>query len=75
MKTAKEIIEKARDNNEPIFIVRAKDYYSLVAVQSYDIAIQRDCVLSNDFKDEIHQICEDFVNWRFENKEQVRKPD
>lgn len=75
MKDPIKIIKKCRERNEPTFTVKASDMYSLHVVQGYNVEIQRNCVLNVDFKDEVNNICNEFIDWRYNNKALVKLPD
>jgi len=73
-KTAESVLISARENNEPILVLRAKDKCSVKAIQAYQAECRRiECDESHISG--IQGILEDFALWRANNMEQVKKPD
>lgn len=73
-KTAESVLKSARENNEPVFVLRAKDWCSINAIYEYlEFCRAKGCDI--DFRNEILNIIEDFEKWQEENKLQVKKPD
>lgn len=73
-KTAESVLISARENKEPILVLRAKDKASIKAIQAYQEECRRlEC--DNDHLVGIQDILTDFALWRANNMEQVKKPD
>jgi len=73
-KTAESVLISARENNEPVLVLRAKDKASIKAIQAYQAECRRlECDESHISG--IQGILEDFALWRAYHMEQVKKPD
>ena len=73
-KTAESVLIRARENNEPVLVLRAKDKCAVKAIQAYEEECKR--VGCNDAHlAGVHDILTDFALWRANNLEQVKKPD
>ena len=73
-KTAESVLESARKNNEPVFVLRAKDKASTRTLSRYVVLCQRyGCNL--EFLQDVNRIAMDFYNWRTKNKDQIKIPD
>ncbi len=73
-KTAESVLKSARENNEPVLVLRAKDALSLTALDKY---IEK-CKAHNTNESHIIGLAEiryDFVCWREANNEMVKLPD
>lgn len=73
-KTAESVLIRARENNEPVFVLRAKDKAAVKAIQAYQAECRRlEC--DNSHIEDVQSILEEFALWRANNMEQVKKPD
>jgi len=73
-KTAESVLMSARENNEPVLVLRAKDKCSVMAIKAYYTAcISLGC--DQLHLEGINDIFEDFKNWRNNHSDQVRNPD
>ena len=73
-KTAESVLISARENNEPILVLRAKDKASVKAIQAYQEECRR-IGCDDSHVEGIQDILTDFALWRANNMEQVKKPD
>jgi len=74
MKDPRNILEKALSRNEPVFVVRAQDKLSIVAINMYCLAAYFSDI-STEQLTEIYKIREDFQKWQKENPDKVKMPD
>jgi hypothetical protein len=74
MKSIADILKSAQENNEPVFVIRAKDKCALAAIGAYNVTSHIAGVNDEHLK-ETQQIFRDFVKWQGENKDKVNLPD
>jgi hypothetical protein len=73
-KTAESVLKSARENNEPVLILRAKDKCALSAINQYI----RTCTINKcDFKhiEELILIEQDFEYFKKNNPDKMKIPD
>ena len=73
-KTAESVLKSARENNEPILVLRAKDKASLRALTKY-LHQCKSMKCDKEHIEGVGQIIEDFKIFRKENPEQMKTPD
>jgi hypothetical protein len=61
--------------DEPIFILRAKDLFSVMAIVEYLRVIEAYAPSDSEFQESIVNILERFKTWQKENIHRVRYPD
>lgn len=73
MKNIIRMLNSAQKNNEPIFILRAKDKNSIEAIETY----LKECKNSSPKQHikEIEQILLEFKEWQKENPKKTKYPD
>lgn len=70
------IIEDCRANNEPIFLLRAKDKFSVVAIRAYLRKLsETENKIEPSFYDEIESFLCEFEEWQRSNISNVKIPD
>lgn len=74
-KSAQQLVTSALDNDEPVFVLRAKDIFSLPALQYYKLQVERYGPTNHGFQIDIENIMDAFSKWRTANAEQVKYPD
>lgn len=76
-----ETIKKLLDipPDEPIFILRAQDQYSIEGIQSYRShvmwGVRSRLAQLEDWGNQVGSIINDFKNWQRDHKEKVKVPD
>lgn len=73
-KSAREIIEKAFANNEPVFVIRAKDIHAMDALALYAQQVKLGGS-PKSYGEDISRIVGEFAVWRLQHSDQVRYPD
>ena len=73
-KTAESVLISARENNEPVFVLRAKDQCSILTLLRYEEAC-KNIGCDRSHVDGIVNILNDFAYWRENHPEQVKIPD
>jgi len=74
-KSAQDILNKADERDEPVFIIRAKDIFALPTLNYYIAQVKNYGPSSPDFLQELHSIREAMKSWRDDNVERVHYPD
>lgn len=74
MKDPNIILKKALDNEEPVFVLRAKDALSLCAISAY---LHSAAIVIQDEEqfEELEIIYKEFRLWKSENQDKVKLPD
>lgn len=75
MKNVTELLKAAQENNEPTFTFRAKDKHSLIAIKTYQCAVENDHWVTDEFQREIRMIALEFELWQMKNEGKVEVPD
>lgn len=73
-KSAESVLESARKNNEPVFVLRAKDRCALIAIANY----RNSCIglgCDKNHIDGINEIYNDFKQFVIDNPEKIKIPD
>ena len=67
------MLQSAKENNEPIFIIRAKDKHSTMLLETY----LEECEFGSpkNHIEEIKEILSDFKKWQKENPDKIKIPD
>ena len=73
MKNIKKILQDAQKDNEPVFVIRAKDKFSTNAIYTYIGKCIDHCDLSHTR--EIIHIAGEFMIWQMEHPDKVKIPD
>lgn len=74
MKTAESVIQNARENNEPVLVLRAKDRCAIAAILAYrDACISIGCDINHI--NGISNILIDFKNYSRNNPDRMKTPD
>ena len=73
----KEILDIPAD--EPIFILRAQDKFSVTILQAYK-QLARDGIRNRadnffEWSQQLSSVISDFINWRRDNKDKIKVPD
>jgi hypothetical protein len=72
-KSAHDIVQRAFDNEEPVFVIRARDNLSIAAINAYLISgLQLGA--DPEFLAEIQKIHQAMLTWRLEHMNEVRMP-
>jgi hypothetical protein len=64
--------------NEPIFILRAQDKFSVDAITQYKAIVHNQTIIgeeSSEWTEELGSIRNDFINWQRDNRDKVKVPD
>lgn len=63
--------------NEPIFIIRAQDKYSIKTIKEYMDIVQDHTAIGQmrDWFAQVGSIINDFLNWQRDNRDKVKVPD
>jgi hypothetical protein len=69
-----QIINECHKKGEPVFVIRAKDRASVVALEAY-LLVTSYGHCNPEFMEEIKQIVNDFHLWQSQNQEDTRMPD
>lgn len=69
------IIMETRDSGEPIFVLRAKDIFSVLVIREYAKLIAEYGPDETQFLDDIEQRLVEFKKWQREHVGLVRYPD
>jgi hypothetical protein len=56
-----------------VFVVRAKDKWAVEAIYAYDRLVQDD--VTQEFREAIDDLVDDFCRWRTDHADQVKVPD
>lgn len=75
IKTAESILAKARANGEPVFVFRAKDFFSVMILAHYAEIIEKYGPDDADFHRDVIDHLNEFKQWQRENVDKVRYPD
>jgi len=74
MKTAERLLNDAREQNMPVFVLVAKDKCSLRAISSYCAeCFKEGC--PEHFIFEIDEVYKEFKNWQLANPDKIKLPD
>lgn len=67
------IFEEATAAGEPVFVIRAKDKWSVEAIYAYDRLVEDD--VGSEFRAAIDDLVDDFARWRVDHVDQIKAPD
>jgi len=75
-KNVLEMFENAKaNNNEPVFMVRAKDAHAVKVLDAYIKSMEEfDSSLNEEFVDSVKATREKFIEWRKQHIQQVKWP-
>lgn len=74
-KSAHEIVDKAFANGEPVFVIRAKDFFAVQVLGFYLECIERQGPNNPEFEEDIVKIQNAMRQWQRDNLGKVRYPD
>ena len=74
-KSAEGIVRKAFENGEPVFVLRAKDIFSLPIISRYLNMVRTRGPTNSDYEKDIENIFQAFRTWQEDHVGQVRYPD
>jgi len=72
---AAKIIREASDTGEPVFVLRAKDIFSVMAVTEYARLVELYGPMDHEFDEAIHNQLNAMKEWQREHAMEVRYPD
>ena len=72
---AKHILEACAGSGEPVFILRARDFFAIMAINHYLQVVEEFGPTNLDFQREIVDTLSGFKNWQRANSDKVRFPD
>lgn len=72
---ARKIIAEADETGEPVFVLRAKDIFSVMLVTQYAETIEKYGPQDHEFGEAIHDQLNHMRNWQQANPSRVRYPD
>lgn len=75
MKNKIEMITDAEKKGIPTFTLKATDKHSVKALEQYISNIVRDKNITLEFKEEIIQIYEEFIQYQTEKRPYIKSPD
>lgn len=75
VKTAESILAKARAQGEPVFVFRAKDFFSVMILAHYAEIIEKYGPDDAQFHRDVIDHLNDFKEWQRQNVDKVRYPD
>ena len=73
-KTAESVLKSARENNEPVLVLRAKDRASLSGLRKYLFQC-KSMRCNKEHISGVNAILNDFKDWRNENPDKIKIPD
>ena len=65
-------------SNEPIFIIRAQDKFSIATLSAYKDVAHVGTIIgeeSEEWIEDLGSIRNDFINWQRDNRDKVKVPD
>lgn len=74
-KSARAMVEAALGQDEPVFILRAKDFFSLDTITYYLDQIERYGPENDAYREDLIKIHQAFTHWRNNHISEVRYPD
>lgn len=74
-KSAEGIVQRAFENGEPVFVIRAKDIFALPTLSKYLGMVRTQGPTNPAYEADIENIFQAFRTWQEENIGQVRYPD
>lgn len=74
-KSAIDIVNKAFENGEPVFVLRAKDFFALGTLKEYLRVVRTQGPTNPSYEQDIDKIVQGFEQWRSNHIGQVRYPD
>ncbi len=63
------------ERDEPFFVLRAKDIFSVMAVHSYAKLTEEYGPLDTEFHEHVTEAAQEMRNWQLANPEHVKYPD
>lgn len=69
------MVEDCLDNDEPFFVLRAKDIFSVMAVRNYGDLVEKYGPLDFDFQKRLLEHAERMREWQVSNPSLVKYPD
>ncbi len=75
VKTAESILASAQEQDEPVFVMRAKDLFSVPMLYQYLEKVELHGPANLEFHDAIVDLIEEFKTWQKRNQGKVRYPD
>lgn len=73
-KNPAQIIHECNKNGEPVFVLRAKDRASVVALEAYFLMVS-EAGCNETFTEEVRDIANQFHLWQSQNLDKTRIPD
>lgn len=70
-----QIIAETHDTDEPIFVFRAKDLLSLLALKKYQEVTEAYSGDDHEFAEGVAHKIHDFIDWQRANSDKVKLPD
>jgi len=65
--------------DEPIFIIRAQDKFSVKTIQSYRKKVRDGSIIGakglREWYENVGSVINDFINWQRDNRNKVKAPD
>lgn len=74
MKNPNQIVHECQKREEPVFVLRAKDRASVVALEAYYLMVS-EAGCNAEFAEEVRQIANNFHLWQAQNRDKTRIPD
>lgn len=74
-KSAEEILHKAALQDEPVFVIRAKDFFAVQVINFYLELIEKFGPSNLSFQESVWEVLNDIREWQSNNMDQVRYPD
>lgn len=72
---AKNILKKVEGTDEPIFVLRAKDMFSLFLLAQYWDMVEKIGPGNPDFEELVASTMQEFRQWQMRNPDRVKYPD
>lgn len=74
-KSAMDMVAKAMDEDEPVFVLLAKDFFAVQVIAHYLELVEKFAPTNHEFQEEIVNIQTAVRSWQADNIERVRYPD
>ena len=74
-KSAHDIVRKAFERDEPVFVVRAKDFFSVQVVSRYLELLEQFGPTNLDLQEDVVNVLNAFKAWQAAHMSDVRYPD